>query len=322
MAKRVGIAILGLGTVGMGVYRILEENKDYFEKNLNTSFEILYCYVRDINKKRDICTENIVLTNDVNQIANDSKVQICIECMGGSGTEETYEVVSKLIDSGKHMVMSSKKALALRMDEILKLVRDNHVEFRCDATVGGSIPICRMFKSISGYDYIEEMYGITNATTNYVLSLMREEELDFDRALDEARKRGYAENDVFDDINGWDALYKMVILLKMGCGIECDLNEMRPSNEMTFDTSFTENDDTRTKQIFYIKRVSEKSFDYYVGPVKIKPDSLLWNTEWNSNIIFVKHKFGGLRGYFGAGAGGIETASVMVEDLLDILSKI
>lgn len=320
--RNIGIALIGLGTVGQNVLKIIRENEKYFIEEYDTRFQVNFAYVRDINKKRKVSLENITVTDKIERILNSPQVDICIECMGGSGTEETYDVVSRLIEYGKHIVMSSKKCLALYKNEIVDMVNRCNVQLRFDATVGGSIPICKVFRNLSGFDPVNKVFGIANATTNYVLTLMCNEGMDYEEALAKAREKGYAENDASEDLGGWDALYKMCILLRFGMGIDVDPREMSPEGPETLKNLFDDKTEGKVKQIFYAERLADDRIDYYVGPTVVPGNEVMSNVEGRNNMIFVEHKYGGVRAYYGAGAGGKETAAIMVEDMIDIYENI
>lgn len=320
MSKKIGIAILGLGTVGANVLKILQENE--FERKYNIRFCVHFAYVRDLKKKRNVSLEGIKVTDDIEEITNSSLVDVCIECMGGSGTQKTYDIITRFIKKGKHIIMSSKKCLALYKNEIIELVEENNVLLRYDATVGGSIPICNVFQCLSGYDSVNRIYGIANATTNYVLTTMNNEGLNYKEALKKAYEEGYAENDSSEDVEGWDALYKMCILMKFGLGVDVDPRQIIPKGIESILNISDDKSKFKVKQIFCAERVADNKFKYYVGPVKVPKDEILGNVDWQNNIIFVEHRYGGVRAYYGAGAGGKETAAIMVEDLMNLVNKI
>ena len=319
MIKEIGIAFIGLGTVGSHVLKIIRETEKFLKEEYNIYFRVHYVYVRDIHKKRNVSLENITVTDNIEKIINSPQVDICIECMGGSGTEKTYDIIMRLIQKEKHIIMSSKKCLALYKNEIIDMVNKYNVQLRYDATVGGSIPICKVFQSLSGYDPINKIFGIANATTNYILTLVCNERLSYNDALEKARKAGYAENDVSEDLAGWDALYKMCILLRFGAGIDVNPQQMIPNGLESLTNIFDDKSKEKMKQIFYAEKTADNKIRYYVGPAVVSRNTVIGDIEGKNNIIFVEHKYGGTRAYYGAGAGGEETAAIMVEDLIDII---
>lgn len=319
MIKEIGIAFLGLGTVGSHVLKIIQEKEDFFKEEFNICFRVHYVYVRDVHKKRNVPLENIIVTNDIEEIINSPQVDICIECMGGSGTEKTYDFILRLIQKGKHIVMSSKKCLALYKNEIVDMVDTHNVQLRYDATVGGSIPICKVLQNMSGFDPINKIWGIANATTNYILTLVCNEGLSYNEALIKAREEGYAENDVSDDLSGCDALYKMCILLRFGARIDVNPQQMIANSLEPLTNISSDKPKENIKQIFCAEKTVDNKLRYYVGPTIVSRNTLLGDVKGENNIIFVEHEYGGTRAYYGAGAGGKETAAIMVEDLIDII---
>lgn len=316
--NNINVAILGLGTIGVNVVNILKENYEYIRKTYDVEINISYIYVRNVSKQRNVDLKGINLVNDIAPIINDDSVSIVIECMGGSGTEKTYELLKKIIQNKKNIIMASKKCLALYGDKLIKLLQKNDAQVRFDATVGGGIPIFQVLKGFSGYDKIHKIYGIVNASTNYVLSLVDKEHIEFDVAVKKAQDLGYAENDPSEDINGWDALYKSLILLKYGLRIQFDYKGFELENIYESRKKLSVSEESEVKQIFYAEINDDENIKLYVGLKDVK-NTLLSGVDYADNIICTEHKYGGNRAYRGKGAGGKETASVIVEDLLDII---
>ena len=321
MVKEIGIAILGLGTVGGNVLQIIRENETRFEELYGIHLKVHFVYVQNLNKKRDISLEGLTVTNDIEIICNSPCVDICIECMGGSGTEENFNIIMQLIEREKNIIMSSKKCLALYKNKIIEKMKKYDVQLRYEATVGGSIPVCHIFQALSGYDPVKRIYGIANATTNYILSLMSKECMNYEKALENAKQKGYAENDITDDVEGWDALYKMSIILQFGLGIDINPKELTPYSIEEITKKCESIKEGKVKQIFYAERLEDNKIAYYVGPVVVSPNMVLSNVDGRENVIFVEQKYGGRRAYVGAGAGGRETASIMIEDLFNMLAS-
>ena len=316
MMKKVGIAFLGLGTVGEEVFKLLKENRYLGDDKLDIEFEIRAIFVRDINKKRNVNVSGISITSDYLDVINNPDIHICIECMGGAGADKTVEIIEAAIKKGKHIVMSSKKSFAHNMSHIIDLAYYYNVQLRFEATVGGAIPICHTLMSMANKNEISKMYGVINATTNYVLSLMEKYDIDMDEALDIAKKKGITENDSSEDIDGWDAAYKMKILVGIGMKVDINCNEIYPVSMNTYvNEDIVRN--TIVRQIFYVER-NDNKISYYIGPVELESTNMMYNVMDNYNIVFVDSRSSGIRAYYGKGAGGKETASVIYEDLLDI----
>lgn len=314
--KKVGIAFLGFGTVGEEVFRLLEKSHYVGEDNIDIQFEVRAIFVRDVLKKRNVDVSGIYITSNYLDIINNPDIHICIECMGGVAANKTVEIIEAAIRKGKHIIMSSKKCFAQNMSHIIGLANYYNVQLRFEATVGGAIPICHSLMSMSSKNEINRMYGVINATTNYVLSLMEQYHMDIDKALEIAKNKGFTENDSSEDIDGWDAAYKMKILAGVGMKVELNCDEIDPVTMNLFEHRDSDRI-TSVRQIFYLEK-KENRIAYYVGPVELEKDNIMYNVRDNYNIIFVDSKGSGVRAYYGKGAGGKETASIMYEDLLDI----
>lgn len=321
MSKVIGIGFLGLGIVGSQVVSYIKENEAYVEDVYGMKFSVLAVYVRDIKKKRDVDTSDIYLTTDVAEIVENPDIQVCIECMGGAGMEGTYDAVMKAIRKGKHVVMSSKKCLAFHGAEIIEAANQNNAQLRFEASVGGCIPICRSLMQMSKGDEVMKIYGIVNATSTYILSAMENYNIDFDEALQQAKEKGFAENNSSEDIMGLDTLNKMRILLMLGMKVDVDCNDIKPISIENIGNEISNGEDSTIRQVFYIEKTLQDDINCFVGPQILKDDSMLKSVSDNYNMIFVESKHSGLRAYYGKGAGGRETASVMFDDLIDVVQS-
>lgn len=323
MEKLMKIGFFGLGTVGTQLLSLILAAKEDIRQKYSINFEIGPILVRDITKTRTIDTTKLLLTTHAEDIINDESISVCIECMGGSGTEETRSILLKALAAKKHVILSSKKCVAKYSEEIFEAARKNHCQVRIEATVGGGIPIFRTLQSLAKGEEILSIYGILNATSNYILTLCNEKKLSYEEALKNAIEKGYAENDPAEDINGWDAAYKLNILMKTAMGIRCDADALVPESIASVNPEeileATQRDEV-IKPIAYIKKKEDGCFTYYIGPCCIKKDSLLAGTSWNNNIIFTEGSVSGIRAFYGQGAGSGPTASAMFDDLIDILN--
>ncbi|NLL77472.1 MAG: homoserine dehydrogenase [Clostridiales bacterium] len=319
MIKKIGVGLLGLGTVGEEVFKLIKGNHLFSNEKLEIEFEIYAIYVKDINKKRNVDVSGIHITSNYEEVVNNPDIHVCIECMGGAGADKTVEIIDAAIRKGKHIIMSSKKCLAYNMNHIIDMANYYNVQLRFEATVGGAIPICRTLMSMSSENKINRMYGVINATTNYVLSLMEKYNIDFDEALNIAKEKGITENDSSEDIDGWDAAYKMKILAGIGMKADINLDEISPVSVSSLVN--LKNDNIRIKQIFYVEKSSDNKIMFYVGPAELEKNNVMYNVRENYNIVFVDSSYSGIRAYYGKGAGGKETASAMYEDLLDIYKQ-
>jgi homoserine dehydrogenase len=169
---------------------------------------------------------------------------------------------------------------------------------------------------------ITGIYGILNATSNYILSELNSDTMLYEEAVRKAKNLGYAENDPSEDVDGWDAAYKLNILMNIGMGTYCDISDFQPDTIKQIgpdDIQSAKENDEVIKQIAYVKKINNGGFTYFIGPCRIKKDNFLSNVNGNNNIIFVEGKSSGIRAFYGQGAGAGPTASVMFDDFINLL---
>ena len=218
--EKVKIAILGFGNVGTGVWKILHENKKEIMKRSNYEIEVTKILVKDINKKRDIVVAPGILTNNIDDIINDESIKIVVELIGGSSEAKDYMI--RAMKAQKHIVTANKLVIANWSKELFKVADAENVLFYYEASVAGGIPIIREINESLTANRIEQIVGIINGTTNYILSKMTLDGSSFDEALKEAQDKGYAESDPTSDVDGYDAVYKLAIMSSLAFGTEVD----------------------------------------------------------------------------------------------------
>ena len=200
--KTVKVAILGLGTVGSGVYKLIQKRADVMEKTIGAQMEVKRILVRNMNKKREGVDQSL-LTDKWEDIMNDDEIEIVIEVMGG--IEPARTMILEALHAGKNVVTANKDLVATHGHELLEAAEESGVDFLFEAAVAGAIPIIRPLKQCLAANEIQEVIGIVNGTTNFILTKMIEEGMDFDDALALATELGYAEADPTADIEGLDA---------------------------------------------------------------------------------------------------------------------
>ena len=319
--KVVKVGILGLGVVGAELVSQIINNAGLIKNQTGCSIAIEKIFVRDLYKPRSIDTTGLSLTTDPLEIIQNPHVQIVCECMGGNGADLTRNYVLEAIKNGKHVIMSSKKVLALHAAELLKSAEKAGVQLKYDASVGGGIPIAKVFEGAFKGDNVVKIMGIFNATSNYIYSKMDKGGLSFETALKKAQNKGYAENDPTDDVDGFDSLYKLTILALFGMK-----KIIQPSSLLKESfTKITQVDMKYAHELgYHIKPVAllkrnGGNFEYKIGPCLVPSDHILANTFSNNNIILIEGKNCGELGFYGQGAGAKPTASVMFDDLLNII---
>lgn len=308
------IAILGYGTVGSGVVEVLNTNKESINKRANQDINIKYVLdLRDF--EGDPIQEKIV--HDYNIILNDPDIKIIVEVMGG--VEPAYTFVKKAIENGKSVCTSNKELVAKHGAKLLELAKSKNVNFLFEASVGGGIPIIRPLNQSLTADEIEEISGILNGTTNYILTKMSNEGIDFNTALKDAQAKGYAERNPEADIEGYDACRKIAILTSLAYGMQVDYEDIYTEGI----TKITEADIKYAKalnasiKIFGTAKKIDNKVYAMVAPIMINSEHPLYSVNDVFNAIFVKGNVLGNVMFYGSGAGKLPTASAVVADVVD-----
>lgn len=311
MAK---IAILGYGTVGSGVVEVLSTNQKSINSKADT--EITLKYVLDLKEFPGTEIEK-VLTHDYMDILNDDEVEVVIEVMGG--IEPAYTFVQQALEKGKSVVTSNKELVAKHGPELLIIAKEKHVNFLFEASVGGGIPIIRPLNQSLTADEIYEITGILNGTTNFILSKMKDENLDFDVVLKEAQELGYAERNPEADVEGHDSCRKIAILSSLAFGRHVDYEDIYTegiTKIIKLDMDYAKAMHMDIKLLARCKRVGDKAYSL-VTPMMIGPHHPLSNVHGVFNAILIKGNVIGDVMFYGAGAGKLPTASAVVADVID-----
>ena len=309
------IAVLGYGTIGSGVVEVLETNREHITQTAGQEIEVKYVLdLRDF--PGDPIQEKIV--HDFDVILNDPEIKIVVEVMGG--VEPAYTFVKAMLTAGKHVTTSNKALVAAKGAELIALAKEKNVNFMFEASVGGGIPIIRPLNSCLTADEIEEITGIVNGTTNYMLTKMTEEGSEFDDVLKDAQAKGYAEKDPTADIEGYDACRKIAILTSLVCGQQVDFEDIHTEGI----TKITATDIRYAKTMgraIKLLASSHKVGDGYVAmvaPFLLPATHPLYNVNDVFNAIFVHGNVLGDAMFYGSGAGKLPTASAVVADIVDM----
>ena len=319
--KNVKIGFLGLGVVGSELVNIIQESHDKILELFHIDLTIGKVFVRDLNKKRGTNVDLLELTTDPNDILFDNETKIVCECVGGDGTDLTLKYVTTAFEQGKSVVMSSKKALAFYAEEILSCANTNNTALKYDATVGGGIPIAKIMENCFYGEDVIEVTGIVNATSNFIYTKMLNENETFDKALKEAQINGYAENDPSEDILGYDALFKSVILSTFSMNKYFNPKRIVPtpfSNIDLTDMHYANDLGYTIKPIIHMERDNDTLL-YLIGPCLVKKSDIVANTFLNNNTIKIKGTASGKLGFYGQGAGNRPTAAAMFDDIVRVL---
>ena len=310
----VNIAVMGYGTVGSGVVEVINTNGARINQRIGDELQIKYVLdLRDF--PGDPIQEKIV--HDFDTIVNDPEVQIVVEVMGG--IEPAYTFVKKCLLAGKSVATSNKALVAKHGAELLSIARERDINFLFEASVGGGIPIIRPLNSSMTADEIEEITGILNGTTNYMMTKMFYEGSDYDDVLREAQEKGYAERNPEADVEGYDACRKIAILSSLISGQQVDFEDIYTEGI----TKISKEDMMYAKAIgmtIKLLATSKRQGDLLqamVAPYLLRKEHPLYSVNDVFNAIFVHGNVLGDAMFYGSGAGKLPTASAVVADVVD-----
>ncbi len=308
------IAIMGFGTIGSGVYEVLENNKEKIAANVGQEIQVKHILdLRDFPNSP--AADKIV--HDFNVIAQDDEVQIVVEAMGG--VEPAYTFVKTCLEAGKNVVTSNKALVAAHGTELLQIARDKSINFQFEASVGGGIPIIRPLYTCLMGEKIEEITGILNGTTNFILTKMDKEGASFDAVLKEAQALGYAEANPEADVEGHDTCRKISILTAMATGKEVNYEDIYTEGITRItDTDFKYAEKLGTSvKLFGSSRIEGDKVVAFVAPMMIAKEHPLYAVSDVYNGVLVKSNMLGTSMYYGRGAGKLPTASAVVADIME-----
>lgn len=310
----INIAVLGYGTVGSGVVVVIRTNHTSINKKAGEYINIKY--VLDL---RDFPGDPVeeVLVHDFETIINDPEIQIVVEVMGG--VEPAYTFTKRALEAGKSVCTSNKELVAKHGVELLAIAKERDINYLFEASCGGGIPIIRPLNSSLTADEIDEITGILNGTTNYILSQMAENGSDFDEVLKDAQDKGYAERNPEADVEGYDACRKIAILSSLAFGDHVDYEDIYTEGITKItatDIKYAKVMGTSIKLLATSKKVGDK-FYAMVSPVMIDRKSPLYSVNDVFNAIFVHGNVLGDAMFYGSGAGKLPTASAVVADVVD-----
>ncbi|HZK56739.1 MAG TPA: homoserine dehydrogenase [Clostridia bacterium] len=316
----VKIGLLGLGTVGTGVREILSEKKSAIEEQTGKTVEISKILVNNLEKDRNPIVDSKILTDNPSDILDDPDIDIVVELIGGIEPAHTY--ITRALENGKHVVTANKAVLSHDFLGLTDLAKKNDRGILFEASVAGGIPIIKPLKELIKFNKINEIKGILNGTTNFILSKMIEGGLDFKEALVLAQEVGFAEADPTDDIEGYDAARKISILSSIAFGYNVtfeDVDCRGISSISAFDIDFFK------KLGLAIKLVgsaysNDLDFDASVEPVLLNINSIMANVNDAFNIVSIEGDIVGNLQFYGQGAGKNPTGNAVVSDIIDIIN--
>ena len=317
--NKINIALLGLGNVGKGVWEILNTNRAEIRERSGYDIQVSKILVRDPKKARSIEIPEEVITTDPEEIFNDESIKIVIELMGGIDPAKDYML--RAMKSKKHVVTANKLAIATAGAELVKVAKEEDVRLCYEASVAGGIPIINVINESLTGNKIEEIIGIINGTTNYILTKMYLDNMDFHTALKEAQDKGYAEADPTSDVDGFDAMYKLSILTYLGFGKMVNINSIYREgirNIEPIDIEYAKEFGYVIKLLAIVKDVGNV-LEIRVHPTMIPARHPLANVNDSFNAIFIRGNAVGDLMMYGRGAGALPTGSAVVGDIISIL---
>lgn len=311
--NKLKIGIIGLGTVGCGVYKTLQDNQD---------IEIVKIAVKNINKQRGVDVPKGMLTDNPYEVVNDSSIDVLVELIGG--VEPAFDYISTAIKNGKHIVTANKELLAKRGEELFNLAEEYNRVVLYEAAIAGGIPIIMPIKTILAGNKINKIHAILNGTTNYILTKMDVDGASYEDVLKEAQQLGYAETDPTGDVEGFDAAYKITTLATIAFKKRVKIENVYREGI----TKIRKEDMAKANEFGYkIKLIASATIDengnadVRVHPMLVPKDNLLAHTDYVTNAVLISgHPIGSIV-LSGPGAGEFPTASSVVGDILAIAAE-
>jgi homoserine dehydrogenase len=316
------IGLIGFGTIGTGLVKILQENAELLEKRLGASIVLKRIADLDLTSDRGVKVNPALLTQNVGAIMEDPEIAIVVELIGG--LEPARSFLLQAIAKGKHIVTANKALLAVHGAEIFKAAEEAGVDIGFEGSVGGGIPIIRALKEGLVANHIRVIFGILNGTSNYILSEMTHRGLKFQEVLQRAQELGYAEADPTLDVEGIDAAHKLSILISLAYGVRVGMQDIYTEGI----SSLTPLDIEHARELgYHIKLLAIAKSDggpiqARVHPTLLPAEHLLSTVSGPFNAIFVKGDAVGSTLFYGAGAGMMPTGSAVVSDLIDLCRNI
>ena len=314
--KKIKIGLLGLGTVGTGVYKLIGRRADSMEKTIGAELEIKKILVHNMNKKREGIDPSL-LTDDWREIIEDDEIQIVVEVMGGMEPAKT--IILEALRAGKNVVSANKDLIAEEGRILLDTAQENGKDFLFEAAVAGGIPIIRPLKQCLAANEISDVLGIVNGTTNYILTKMFEDGMEFEDALRQAQELGYAEADPTADVEGLDAGRKVAIMASIAFHsrvVFSDVYTEGITKITAADIEYAREFDSVIK-LLGVARSTETGIEVGVYPMMIGKDHPLASVRDSFNAVFIHGDAVDDAMFYGRGAGEMPTASAVVGDVID-----
>lgn len=305
--EKLRIGLFGYGCVGQGLHDVLNNSRGF-------KADIVRICVKDRTKKRRIPMSNF--TFDKNDILNDQSINLVVELI--NDPEEAYNIVTTAMKKGKNVVTANKVMVARHFRELVDLQEKHGVSLLYEASAGASIPIIRNLEEYFDNELLHSLRGILNGTTNYVLTKMHNEDIDYNLALKEAQEKGFAEFDPTLDVEGWDAKYKLCILTGHAYGLFLDPDEVFHfgiNKISTFDVRYAREKGYKIKLVPFVGKTDDNAITSFVLPRFVSSDRNLYNVDDEYNAVITEAAFADKQFFSGKGAGGHATGSAVLSDI-------
>ena len=316
--KEIQIGLIGLGTVGCGLVKVLQDNSQILQERLGAALRLKKVVDIDLGRPRPVSLPKEVLSTQIEDILADEEIRIVVELIGGMEPAKTFLLES--MKRGKHVVTANKALLAVHGSELFAVAREQEVSIAFEGAVGGGIPLIRSLREGLIANRIGHIYGILNGTANYILTRMAREGTTFAKALKEAQAQGIAEADPRLDVEGVDAAHKIAILSSLAYCCEIDFDQVYIEGISRIDPSdiqFAKDFGYQIK-LLAISRSDGQRIEVRVHPTMIRQEHMLAKVEGAYNAIHISGDLVGDVMFYGLGAGMMPTGSAVVSDLLDL----
>ncbi|HZG73271.1 MAG TPA: homoserine dehydrogenase [Chondromyces sp.] len=321
MKDHVSVGLLGLGTVGTGVVKMIQENQEQIIHQVGCPVSIKKVLVRNIDKDREISFDHGLLTTDPYEVLSDPEIDVIVEVMGG--IDETRQYIIDALNSKKHVVTANKDLIALHGLDLQKIAVENGCDLFYEASVAGGIPIIRGLADGLVSDRIHKLMGIVNGTTNFILTKMNKEGFSYEQALSDAQALGFAEADPTSDVEGLDAARKMAILARLAFSMNIELDDVEVSG-----ISSVSKEDLKyggmlgyTMKLIGYAQQDEERAEVSVQPTFLPNDHALATVNDEYNAVYVYGNAVGETMFYGPGAGSLPTATSVVSDVIAVVKN-
>ncbi|MFD1672934.1 homoserine dehydrogenase [Agrilactobacillus yilanensis] len=319
--EQIKIGMLGLGTVGSGVVQIIQEHQEKISQITGRHLEVKRVAVRNVAAHKDEF-KDIELTTDVNAVLNDPEIPIIVEVMGS--IQPAMDYIVQALENGKNVVTANKDLIAQHGSELVKIAKKNNVDLVYEASVAGGIPILRTIVNSFAADQIEDVKGIVNGTTNYIMTQMVTKGMTYQAALKSAQELGFAESDPTNDVEGIDAAYKMIILTQFAYGTNVKLSDLTVEGISKIDAA----DIKQARTMGYTMKLVGESAEINgqlavsVAPALVPLEHPLATIQNENNAVLVKGAAVGTTMFVGPGAGKMPTANSVLSDIIAVTKNI